>query len=156
MVYTLGQAAKATGKTKTAIANAIKNGRISANKDDSGRYQIDPAELHRVYGLTVNITPQVDDARPKIDPMDPSIMIDNATLKARVRALEDINRQIEDERDNLREQNTRITALLAAPKPDTGTYDALLGRLDRIEQTVTSQAAPRGLIGRLFDWRVGK
>ena len=52
MFYTLGQAAKATGKTKTTIQVAIKNGRMSASKDDLGRYQIDPAELHRVYPLT--------------------------------------------------------------------------------------------------------
>ena len=49
MPYTLGQAAKATGKQKSTILEAIRNGRISAAKDDLGRYQIDPAELHRVY-----------------------------------------------------------------------------------------------------------
>ena len=49
MHYTLGQAAKATGKTKGTIANAIKKGRLSAGKDDIGQYQIDPAELHRIY-----------------------------------------------------------------------------------------------------------
>ncbi len=49
MPYTLGQAAKATGKQKSTILDSIRKGRISAAKDDFGRYQIDPAELHRVY-----------------------------------------------------------------------------------------------------------
>jgi hypothetical protein len=49
MPYTLGQAAKAVGRTKATLQEAIKKGRISARKDDLGRYQIDPAELHRVY-----------------------------------------------------------------------------------------------------------
>ena len=49
MVYTLGQAAKATGKSKTAIARAIGKGKISAVKDDLGRWRIDPSELHRIY-----------------------------------------------------------------------------------------------------------
>lgn len=49
MAYTLGQAAKATGLSKPTLSDAIKKGRISASKDDFGRYQIDPAELHRVY-----------------------------------------------------------------------------------------------------------
>lgn len=49
MGYTLGQAAKATGMSKAALSRAIKNGRISAEKQDSGSYMIDPAELHRVY-----------------------------------------------------------------------------------------------------------
>lgn len=48
-MLTLGQAAKETGKTKTAIANAIKEGRLSATRLESGQYQIDPAELFRVY-----------------------------------------------------------------------------------------------------------
>ena len=49
MVYTLGDAAKATGKSKATISKAIKSGRISAIKDETGTFQIDPAELHRVY-----------------------------------------------------------------------------------------------------------
>lgn len=49
MVYTLGEAAKATGKTKGAISKAIKKGRISADREKDGSYHIDPAELHRVY-----------------------------------------------------------------------------------------------------------
>lgn len=51
MAYTLGEAAKATGKSKTTIAKAIKTGRVSAAKQDDGSYSIDPSELHRVYPL---------------------------------------------------------------------------------------------------------
>lgn len=47
--YTLGEAAKATGMSKAAISRAIKGGTISAEKRENGSYQIDPAELHRVY-----------------------------------------------------------------------------------------------------------
>jgi excisionase family DNA binding protein len=48
MRYTLGQAAKATGKTKSTIQRAIKTGKISAQFDGNA-YSIDPAELHRVF-----------------------------------------------------------------------------------------------------------
>ena len=48
MQYTLGQAAKATGKNKTIIQRAIKAGKLSADFKD-GQYSIDPAELHRVF-----------------------------------------------------------------------------------------------------------
>jgi len=48
-MLTLGEAAREVGKTKPAIANAIKAGRISATRDDKGQYQIDPAELFRAY-----------------------------------------------------------------------------------------------------------
>jgi hypothetical protein len=68
MFYTLGQAAKATGKTKTTIQVAIKTGRLSASKDDLGRYQIDPSELHRVYPLVENEPSGLNEARPQKDP----------------------------------------------------------------------------------------
>ena len=48
MKYTLGQAAKATGKAKGTISNAIKQGRLSAQKNDKGEYEIDAAELAQV------------------------------------------------------------------------------------------------------------
>jgi hypothetical protein len=50
-VYSLKQAADAVGRGKPAILKAIKSGRISAQKDDNGQWQIDPAELHRVYPM---------------------------------------------------------------------------------------------------------
>jgi excisionase family DNA binding protein len=48
-MLTLGQAARLTKLGKTTLARAIKAGRLSATRNDSGTYQIDPAELSRVY-----------------------------------------------------------------------------------------------------------
>lgn len=55
MAYTLGEAARATGKSKPAISKAIKTGRLSASRADDGSYRIDPAELERVYPVTGNL-----------------------------------------------------------------------------------------------------
>lgn len=49
MSYTLNEAAKATGKSKTTIHRALKSGKVSAVKRDNGAYAIEPAELHRVF-----------------------------------------------------------------------------------------------------------
>ena len=49
MKYTLSEAAAATGKNKAAIQRAIKSGKISAPKGESGSYETDPSELHRVF-----------------------------------------------------------------------------------------------------------
>ena len=49
MKYTAGEAATATGLNTATITRAIKKGRISATKSDTGAWQIDPAELHRVF-----------------------------------------------------------------------------------------------------------
>jgi hypothetical protein len=49
MYTSLGMAAKAAGVTKSTILRAIKSHRISAAKSETGDWQIDPAELHRVF-----------------------------------------------------------------------------------------------------------
>ena len=47
MKLTLGQAAKHASRAKGTMSKALKNGQISAEKDDKGRWQIDPSELQR-------------------------------------------------------------------------------------------------------------
>lgn len=115
MVYTLGQAAKATSKSKTAIANAIEKGRLSATKDSFGQWQIDPAELHRVYPPKSTIS---NDLEHQVA-TDRTAEIER--LKATIEGLERLNRQIEGERDNLRsrleaadEERQRTLAQLTA------------------------------------------
>jgi hypothetical protein len=49
MSYTLGEAAIACGKSKSTISKAIKAGKISAEKNDHGTFEIEASELHRVY-----------------------------------------------------------------------------------------------------------
>ena len=49
MPYTLGQAAIECGRTKPTLLGAIKKGRLAANRNERGEWQIDPAELLRVY-----------------------------------------------------------------------------------------------------------
>jgi hypothetical protein len=49
MPYTLAAAAAATGLSKTTIFRAIKSGKISGSKDVNGQWEVEPAELHRVY-----------------------------------------------------------------------------------------------------------
>lgn len=49
MKLTLGQAAKEAGISKPSLSSAIKKGRLSATKNEYGVYEIDPAELFRVY-----------------------------------------------------------------------------------------------------------
>ena len=52
-MLTLGQAARIAGVGKTTLTRAIKSGRMSATKREDGVYQIDPAELSRVYDVRV-------------------------------------------------------------------------------------------------------
>lgn len=114
MSYTLGTAAKATGKSKTTIQRAIAKGLISAKKETNGRYSIDPSELHRVFPAvssdTVAKPSQVDTTRPP----------DETPLQVKVQALETM---LEREREALSEMRSdrdawkqQATALLGAPE----------------------------------------
>ena len=114
MSYTLGKAAKATGKSKTTIQRAIAKGTISAHKEKNGRYSIDPSELHRVFPMvstdTVAQPSQVDTSRPP----------DETPLQVKVEALEAM---LEREREALTEMRSdrdawkqQATALLSVPK----------------------------------------
>jgi len=113
MPYTLGQAAKAAGKAKASIAQAIADNRLSATKDAAGRWQIDPAELHRVY------PPEEPKPNDSAHQPDTQQMVEVARLKATVEGLEKLCRQLEGERDRMHEQIVRLTVLL--PPPETAT-----------------------------------
>lgn len=114
MKYTLGQAAKATGKSKTTIQRAVAKGLVSGEKGQNGEYRIDPSELHRVFPLknsgSVSGNDIWNDTRPHEDP---------AELAARIKGLEEMltrEREALDEvradRDAWRQQ---ATSLLSGP-----------------------------------------
>lgn len=71
MQYSANQAAEATGKNVATITRAIKSGKLSATKDTSGAWQIDGAELSRVYPLRAQSlqtpTMQKDENPPQRD-----------------------------------------------------------------------------------------
>ncbi len=101
MVYTLGEASRAVGLSKSAISKAIKTGRLSATKDDLGQYRIDPAELHRVFPLvSVNGQPEQDSTRQET-PVDPKL----TALSAKVESLQE---QLTREREWSRELSRRL------------------------------------------------
>ena len=77
MPYTLGQAAKATGKQKSTILDAIRAGRLSATRDDKKQWQIDPAELHRVYAPAV----QANDTEHEETPPNNSYIAQQGLLR---------------------------------------------------------------------------
>jgi len=56
---TLSEAARWAGVTRATIHKALKGGRLSGRKDDSGEWRIDPSELERVYqpGKPVDVSP---------------------------------------------------------------------------------------------------
>ena len=125
--YTLGQAAKATGKQKSTILEAIRNGRISAAKNDLGRYQIDPAELHRVYPPIVQTEREATQTNPyKTELLEEKIKF----LEREIARLERQEADLREDRDHWRKQATALlTDQRAKPEPPgTGLWQRLFGR----------------------------
>lgn len=58
MKHTLNAAAKLSGRAKSTISKAIKDGRLSATKNESGSFEIDGSELSRVFPFLVGDQPQ--------------------------------------------------------------------------------------------------
>ncbi len=128
MAYTLGEAAKATGKSKATISKAIKNGRISARKDETGTFRIDPSELHRVYPSTVSSelyeTPENTTVRPDIDGAIRELQARLEAAHERLTDKETVIADLKEDRDRWRQQ---ATALLSDNRPQ-GFLKRLFGR----------------------------
>ena len=65
-MHTIATAAASVGRNKTAILRAIKAGKISVAKDENGEWQIDPAELHRIYPPLRSASMQDNDMQPRL------------------------------------------------------------------------------------------
>lgn len=129
MVYTLGEAAKATGKSKATISKAIKGGRISAHKDETGTFHIDPSELHRVYPPSVyreqSETPA--NTTEKVD-IYGTIKELQARLEAARERLSDKEAVIADLREDRDRWRQQATALLTDQRPPKGLISRLFGK----------------------------
>lgn len=147
MVYTVGQAARAVGKSKSTISRAIDSGRISGTKRDDGSYVIEPVELHRVFppASTATVEQRSDDAVRDLG-VDGGATVELRVLQERVEGLhrelrhrDDQVRDLNSRLDEAHEEKMRLTALLVAPiAVSTGVDVASNG------PTVPSQPVLRG------------
>ena len=119
MKYTAGEAGKAAGVSTATITRAIKGGRISAQKDDSGAWRIDPVELHRVYPPVA----AKDDASPSMQGdvthmKDGALQAELDVMREKLRAAEALQDAAETDRDAWRAQAERLAKALPAPKTE--------------------------------------
>ena len=122
MTYTLGQAAKATGKAKSTISKALRNGTISAEKGTNGAFRIDPSELHRVFpagGIKEHL--EATDTTAK-EHLETAVKV--ARLEVRAEAAEKRADDLEKDRDSWRNQ---ANCLLSDRRPK-GIWQRVFGR----------------------------
>jgi septal ring factor EnvC (AmiA/AmiB activator) len=139
MKYSLSEAAKATGKNKTTIQRAVKSGKISAAKGDSGSYEIDPSELHRAFPPAVAQHPQSNDTQQgTFSPINSNLSRvlelekELAVAHERANGLETQKDQMVDTINDLRKRldssEGRVTALLADNRPKRNLLSRLFSR----------------------------
>jgi hypothetical protein len=115
MGYTLGQAAKAVGMSKTSILRSIKTGRISAGRDEFGQWAIEPCELHRIYPPLADDTGTGNGTEGRgVTGGEPALAeaTTRATLaEARLSDFKSMLDDIREQRDRWQQQAERLAAL---------------------------------------------
>jgi len=125
---TLGQAAKAAGKSKSTLTRAIQSGRLSAQRLEDKSYQIDPAELSRVFHIktpeTVPVTRHTTlEDNPEEHP---------AVLRVKLEAVEaalDRERELNEDLTRRLDRAEERVLMLSAPHPKGEGLRGFLGRL---------------------------
>ena len=122
-----GSGRRGGGNLKATITRALKSGKISGIKDDSGAWIIDPAELHRVF-------PPVAD-----EPSETRIMQQPAThekpnetglLERENQMLREALAEARQERDRWHQIAERLS--IAPPAPAPGQPGAAVGFWSRL------------------------
>ena len=123
MQYSANQAAEATGKNVATITRAIKSGKLSATKDTSGAWQIDGAELSRVYPLRAQSL-QTPTMQKDANPTQRDNFTDANALREELAALRERDKlkdtllenyvaqmaDLKEDRDKWRQQATNLIA----------------------------------------------
>lgn len=139
MNISLSDAAKLVGMSKNGIVKAIKNGKISGQKNIHGQWEVDPAELTRVYKpietaelVSANKNAPVSDSEPN----------ENMALK---REVELQREQINLLRDQLADAKGREDKILKMMEEQIGTM-----RLISDQRETKPQLEQKGFFKRLF------
>ena len=112
-VFTLGEAAKTVNRSKSTLSKAIKSGRLSCMSREGGEYQINAAELFRVFPVNSGFNPEIERLET------PEGNGRTAILEAQLAGLRSELEQVKGERDDLRrrldeeaEERRKLTAIL--------------------------------------------
>ena len=133
------RAAKEAGVAKKTLLEAINKGRMSADKNDKGHWEIDPAELFRCFPKQGETAPPEPKATHHQKTTENSpIAVEVATLREQLRSAETekgyLVQQIEDlreraERAERKEDEARaLLTATAAEAPPKGFWSRITGR----------------------------
>lgn len=133
MKLTLGQAAKECGKSKATLSKAIKSGRLSVVSKSTAGFEIDPAELFRVFPIERS---QANDANNR-KPLDETgvnaaeiavLQAQNEALEAQIAMLREMVDKADANADEWRKQAQTLALTDTRPKVRQGGVFGLFRR----------------------------
>lgn len=112
MKHSLATAAIATGKAKATIHRAIKSGKLSASFNN-GVYEIDPAELHRVFSPVSVERPVIQEMRQTDTDNETALFKQEIEfLRQQLEREKELNRDLARRLDDEAAERRKLTALL--------------------------------------------
>ena len=121
MKLSASQAAKAVGKSIPTVTRAIKSGKLSATKLESGGYEVEASELFRVWPVVsgaISETPTM---------LESETQFETSALRREVELLREMLEDAKSDRDQWRDQAQKVTALIQDQRPRKGFWSRLLG-----------------------------
>ena len=133
--YSLAEAADYVGKSKMTINRAIKSGKLSANKNDKGAYEIDAAELKRVYEKDIAKNEKKKAKKTEDDTGVSEAVLKVAETEAMVDSLRKQLRLTEEQLDmkdelidQVKSERDRVYALITDQSKESKTKEERLNR----------------------------
>ena len=139
---TLGQAAEMCGWSKGAISKAIKSGKMSVHEKTKAGFQLDPAEVLRVFPKKTETASNEQLETSNIHNGNSAVSVEADALRQQI-ATAELERT--REREQLTERIESLQQMLADEKSERRQLTALLS--DQREKDVTPQR--RGFWARL-------
>lgn len=121
MKLSASQAAKAVGKSIPTVTRAIKSGKLSATKLESGGYEVEASELFRVWPAVSGVSGETPTVLGVETPFETS------ALRREVELLREMLEDAKADRDQWRDQAQKVTALIEDQRPRKGFWARLLG-----------------------------
>lgn len=132
MKYTIGEAAKETGKSKATISKAIKNGVLSATRlgtTPTSPFSIEASELFRVFPKSSKLnTQQNSDEHPEKHLENNALEVEVKMLRDAVQVQKEIAEREREIANDLRRQLDQTMNLLAPPGKTGSFWQRLFGK----------------------------
>lgn len=114
MSLTASEAAKLVGMSKPGLLKAIRQGRVSAEKDANGEWRIEPVELFRVYAPASKAEGKpVETSLPQSYQEDTvGLRVENEQLKQRLSDKDDVIADLRQRLDSETDERRKLTLIL--------------------------------------------